>query len=76
MLRNLFSLRQIQLTKWSFFVHSSTPNALYVHPRLDSILELCWAFPIATKYVSLVIIKDDKAFLYMTGQIRLPLCTI
>ena len=42
------SLRQFWLTKWSFFVHSTTRNAPYVHKRLDSILELCRAFPFAT----------------------------
>ena len=45
MLQNLFSLRQYQLKKWSFFVHSTTRDAPYVHPRLDSILELCRRFP-------------------------------
>ena len=34
MLWNLFSFRQFQLTKWGFFVH----------PRLDSSLELCRTF--------------------------------
>ena len=29
-----------------FFVHSTTRNAPYVHPRLDSIIELYWAFSI------------------------------
>ena len=28
-----------------FFVHSTTRNAPYVQPRLESILELCWTFP-------------------------------
>ena len=46
MLRNLFSLRQFQLTKWSFFVYSSTHNAPYVHPRLDLIFEFWRTFPI------------------------------
>ena len=41
--RTNFPLHQIGLTKWSFFVHSTTSNALYVHPRLDSIFHLCWA---------------------------------
>ena len=27
--------------KMSFFVHDTTPNEPYVHPRLDSILDLC-----------------------------------
>ena len=36
-----YSLRQVRLTKWSFFEHITTRNAHYVHPRLDSILELC-----------------------------------
>ena len=34
--------------KWSFFVHSTTYNAPYVHPRLDSILELCQTYPIGS----------------------------
>ena len=46
MLQNLFSLRQFRLIKWSFFVHSTTRNAPYVHQRLDSIVELCRTFPI------------------------------
>ena len=33
MLQYYFSLRQFQLTKWSFFIHSTTP---YIHQRLDS----------------------------------------
>ena len=48
MLQNLFSLRQFWLTKWSFFVHSTTRNAPYVHLRLDLILQLCKFFPIAS----------------------------
>ena len=47
MLQNSFSLRQFRLTKWSFVVHSTTRNAPYVHPKLDSNLELCRTFPIA-----------------------------
>ena len=39
-----FSFRLFGLTKWSFFVHSTMRNAPYVHPRLDSILELCRTF--------------------------------
>ena len=31
-------------TKWSFFVHSTTHIAPYLHLRLDSILELCCTF--------------------------------
>ena len=41
-----FSLHKFGLTKWSLFVHSNAP---YVHPRLDSVLQLCWAFQI--KYI-------------------------
>ena len=44
MLQNLFSFPQLRLRKWSFFIHSTTRTAPYVHPRLDSILELCRAF--------------------------------
>ena len=40
----LQNLRLFRLTKWSFFVHSTVRNAPYVHPRLDSIIELCWIF--------------------------------
>ena len=47
MLLNLFLLRKSRLTKWSRFEHSSRHNAPYVHPRLDSILELCQTFLIA-----------------------------
>ena len=46
MLQNLFSLLQFRLEKWSFFAHSTTRNVPYIHPRLDSILELCRAFQI------------------------------
>ena len=48
MLQNSFSLRQFWLIKLSFFVHSTTRIAHYVHPRLDSILELCQTFPIVS----------------------------
>ena len=37
MLQNLFSLRQFRLTKWSFFVHSTTRNVPYVHRGSDFI---------------------------------------
>ena len=43
-----FSLRQFRLTKLRFFVHSTMCNAPYIHPRLDLILQLCWAFPIVS----------------------------
>ena len=42
---NKFSLRQSRL-KWSFFIRNTMRNAPYVHPRLDSILELCQTFQI------------------------------
>ena len=45
MLKNKFSIRQFWLTNWSFLVHSTTRNALYVHPSHDSILELWRNFP-------------------------------
>ena len=51
MLQNLFSLSQFRLTKWSFFVHKTTRNVPYVHPRLDSILELCRSVPIGFECV-------------------------
>ena len=38
MLRNKFSLPQLRLTNWSFFVHSTTLYAPYVHPSLDLIV--------------------------------------
>ena len=44
MLHNLFSIRQFQLTKWSFLVHSYTHNAPYIHLSHDSILELWQTF--------------------------------
>ena len=50
MLQNLFPLRQFTLTKWIFFVHSTMPNAPYVQPRLDLILELCRTFWIGFIY--------------------------
>ena len=45
MLQNKFYIRQFQLTKWSFLVHSTTCNAPYIHPSHDSILELWPTFP-------------------------------
>ena len=36
----------LPLTKLSFFVQSTTHNASYVHPKLDSIIEFCRAIPI------------------------------
>ena len=42
-----FLLKLVPANKMElFFVHSTTGNAPYVHPRLDSILELCLTFPI------------------------------
>ena len=58
MLQNKFSLRQFWLTKWSFFVHSTTRNVPCVHLRLDSILELCRTFPIA-----LMIVKTNVRYI-------------
>ena len=52
MLQYVLSLRQFWLTKSSFFVHSTTRNAPYVHPRLDSILKLCRTFPIPVEHLS------------------------
>ena len=48
MLQNFFYVRQFRLLKLSFFVHTcgTTRKVAYVHPRLDSILELCQTFPI------------------------------
>ena len=54
MLQSSFSLRQFRVTKWSFFVHSTTRNAPNVQPRLDSILELCRTFPIEVIHVHLI----------------------
>ena len=50
MLQEQFSLRQFQLTKWSFFVQST--NGLYVHPGFDSIIELCLTFWIGLLHVN------------------------
>ena len=41
----LISIRQFQLTKLSFLVHSTTRNAPYIHPSHDSILKLWRTFP-------------------------------
>ena len=41
-----FSYASSSYPKWSFFVHSTTSNVLYVHQRLDLILKLCQAYPI------------------------------
>ena len=45
MLQNLFSIRQLLLTKWSFLEHSTTGSAPYIHPSHDLILEMWWTFP-------------------------------
>ena len=45
MLQNLFSIHQFRLTKWNILVSSTTPNAPYIHPSHDSILELWRTFP-------------------------------
>ena len=37
-------LTPVRANKMEVFVHST--NATYVHPSIDSILELCWTFPI------------------------------
>ena len=51
MLQTLFSLRQfLWLTTWSFFVHSTTCNAPYIHPSHDSILKLWRTFPNALEH--------------------------
>ena len=42
----LIFLCQFRLTKWNFFLHSTTRNAPYVHPMLDWILELYRTFAI------------------------------
>ena len=42
--QNLFSIRQFQLTKWSFSVHSTMRNAPYICPSHDSILDLWRTF--------------------------------
>ena len=36
MLQNLVSIRQFRLTKWSFLVHSTTPNTPYIRNSHDS----------------------------------------
>ena len=51
MLQNLFSIRQLRLTKWSSLVHSTTRKAPYIHPRPDLILELWRTFPNALTLV-------------------------
>ena len=48
--RNLFSIRQFRLTKWSFLVHSTARNAPYIHLSYDSILELWRSFPNVLSY--------------------------
>ena len=40
MLKNKFFILQFELTKWSFWVHSTIGNAPYIHPSPDSILEM------------------------------------
>ena len=58
-------LRQLRLTKLNFFrTCSTTRNAPCVHPRLDSILELCPTFPI-----------EETAGLYM-NHVLYWLCKI
>ena len=45
---DLVFLMAFRPTKWNFFVHSNMRNAPYIHPRLDSFLELCQIFLIAS----------------------------
>ena len=40
----------VPANKMEFFVHSSSCNVSYVHPKLDSILKLCQTFLIASEY--------------------------
>ena len=49
-------------TKWSFFVHSATRIEPYVHPSLNSILELCRTFPIVVKSVMTSCLWDEYQF--------------
>ena len=63
MLQCFFSLCQFRLIKWSFFVHSTTRDAPYVHPRLDSILELWRTFPNASLTILIFIMTFIKYFL-------------
>ena len=77
MLQNKFFLRQFRLTKWSFFVHSTTRNAPYVHPRLDSILVLCRTFsidcnPFITKLI-ITQIWNDLFWLFLGLVILVPI---
>ena len=41
----LFYLTSVLANKIELLVHSTPRNAPYIHPRLDSILELCPTFP-------------------------------
>ena len=42
----LIFLSPVPANKMELFVHSTTCHGPYIHPRLDSILELCPTFPI------------------------------
>ena len=54
-LENECSIRQVQLSKWSFLVHITTRNAPYIHPSHDSIFELWRTFPNAICHLCLLI---------------------
>ena len=53
-----FPLHQFQLSKWSFFIHSTTRNAPDIHRRLHLILYLCWAFQIAIAVEAFKVVRD------------------
>ena len=61
-LHYLCSLRQFRQTKWSIFVHSPTLNVPYVHvhPRFDSILELCRTFPIGAQSDQRLLLPSEE----------------
>ena len=71
MLQNRFSLRQFKLTKWSFFLHSITRNAPYVHPKLEVIPISCRNFQIVHVYVlNILLIRDETSIQNITGGLR------
>ena len=73
---NRANFPQFQLTKWSFFLQSTTHNAPYVHPRLDSILEMCRTFPDCFLCVSFSKFTFYKKILSGIPQECEPICII
>ena len=65
------SLRQFWLTKWSFFIYSTSRNAPYIQPRLDWILELCRTFPILSQIIDIIARQREPDAVYFGQNVRI-----